>query len=402
VAIRAHGAERALAREQESLLVEWAGAGRSLLGAAVATSAAQLMTGFGFAAWLLYAHLRQGDEGAGALLLAYWALNIPMLGQEIAQVAWQYPAQRNRTLRLMEPLGALEEEGADAERAAPAAATRSGDGVRIDLQDVSVRAAGHLLLEGVTLAIEPGAHVAIVGPSGAGKSTLVGLLLGWHRPSAGSVIVDGKPLDPGQLDELRRDTVWVDPAVQLWNRSLFENLEFGSDERGALPIGTRVTEAELRPLIEQLPEGLQTPLGEGGALVSGGEGQRVRFGRGLGRQQARLVILDEPFRGLERNRRAALLARARDRWRNATLLCITHDIGETTTFERVIVLADGRIAEDGAPLFLAAAHDSRYRALLDSESALRLRLWADPAWRTLELKAGKIVDDCRHQERVTV
>jgi ABC-type bacteriocin/lantibiotic exporter with double-glycine peptidase domain len=400
VAIRAHGAERALAREQESLLVEWAGAGRALLGAAVATSAAQLTTGFGFAAWLLYAHLRQGDEGAGALLLAYWALNIPVLGQEIAQVAWQYPAQRNLTLRLLEPLGALEEEGADAERATPAA--RSADGVSIELQDVSVRAAGHLLLEGASLTIAPGAHVAIVGPSGAGKSTLVGLLLGWHRPSAGSVIVDGRPLDPLQLDELRRDTVWVDPAVQLWNRSLIENLEFGSDARGALPIGTRVREAELRPLIEQLPEGLQTRLGEGGALVSGGEGQRVRFGRGLGRQQARLVILDEPFRGLERNRRAALLARARDCWRNATLICITHDIGETASFERVVVLAEGRIAEDGDPPLLAGSRDSRYRALLDAESALRLRLWSDPSWRTLQLRAGKIVDDCRHEERVTV
>jgi ATP-binding cassette subfamily B protein len=155
-------------------------------------------------------------------------------------------------------------------------------------------------------------------------------------------------------------------------------------------------------LIEQLPEGLQTPLGEGGALVSGGEGQRVRFGRGLGRQQARLVILDEPFRGLERNKRAALLARARDRWRNATLLCITHDIGETAGFERVIVLADGRIAEDGDPPLLAGAHDSRYRSLLDAERALRLRLWADPSWRTLQLRAGKIVDDWSHDERITV
>jgi ATP-binding cassette subfamily B protein len=402
VAIRAHGAERALAREQESLLVEWAGAGRALLGAAVTTSAAQLATGFGFAAWLLYAHLRQGDEGAGVLLLAYWALNIPVLGQEIAQVAWQYPAQRNLTLRLMEPLGALEEEGADAERAEPGGPARSADGVRVELQDVSVRAAGHLVLDRASLTIAPGAHVAIVGPSGAGKSTLVGLLLGWHRPSAGAVVVDGRPLDPVQLDELRRDTVWVDPAVQLWNRSLLENLEFGSDERGALPIGTRVKEAELRPLIEQLPEGLQTRLGEGGALVSGGEGQRVRFGRGLGRHHARLVVLDEPFRGLERTRRAALLARARDCWRTATLICITHDIGETVNFERVIVLADGRIAEDGDPALLAAAHDSRYRSLLDAERALRLRLWADPSWRTLQLRAGKIVDDWSHDERITV
>jgi ATP-binding cassette subfamily B protein len=400
--VRSHGAERALAREQENLLVEWALAGRSLLRAAVATSGAQLVTGFGFAAWLLFAHLRQGDEGAGALLLAYWALNIPVLGQEIAQVAWQYPAQRNLTLRLMEPLGALE-ESRDAQLFQTVASERVErprfPAAAIELRDVAVRAGGHTLIEEVSLTIPAGSHVAIVGPSGAGKSTLVGLLLGWHRPSTGDIHVDGRPLDPAALDDLRRATVWVDPSVQLWNRSLAENLEYGS-EGTCVPIGTRVAEAELRHLMEHLPEGLQTTLGEGGALVSGGEGQRVRFGRGLGRANPRLVILDEPFRGLERERRATLLRRARDRWRNATLLCITHDIGETATFERVVVLAHGRTVEDGAPARLADREGSRYRSLLDAEAELRLRLWSDPSWRTVRLEGGRIVDDCRREERV--
>ena len=117
-------------------------------------------------------------------------------------------------------------------------------------------------------------------------------------------------LDSARLDALREQTAWVDPAVQLWNRLLIENLEFGSGERSGL--GTRIALADLRGIIEQLPDGLQTTLGEGGTLVSGGEGQRVRFGRGLGRPGARLVILDEPFRGLERSRRATLLRRARE------------------------------------------------------------------------------------------
>jgi ATP-binding cassette subfamily B protein len=404
IPVRSHGAERALAREQENLLVEWTVAGRSLLRAAVATSGAQLVTGFGFAAWLLFAHLRQGDEGAGALLLAYWALNIPLLGQEIAQVAWQYPAQRNLTLRLMEPLGALEEPGSDRGQTGVRPGSDQGQtpfarAAAIELREVAVRAGGHQLIEEVSLTIAPGSHVAIVGPSGAGKSTLVGLLLGWHRPSTGDVLVDGHPLDPAALDELRRATVWVDPSVQLWNRSLADNLEYGSDRIG-VPMGTRVADADLRHLIEHLPEGLQTTLGEGGALVSGGEGQRVRFGRGLGRAKPRLVILDEPFRGLERNRRATLLRRARERWRGATLLCITHDIGETATFERVVVLAHGRTVEDDDPARLAARPDSRYRSLLDAEAELRLRLWNDPSWRAVQLSDGRIVPDCPREERV--
>lgn len=400
VPLRAHGAERALAREQEGLLLEWATAGHALLRAAVATSAAQVAIGFGFAAWLLFAHLGRGDEGAAALLLAYWALNIPVLGQEIAQVAWQYPAQRNLTLRLIEPLGALEDDPPPTERTLESTPFAPPPGVSIDLHDVTVRAGGHVVLDAASLAIAPGAHVAIVGPSGAGKSTLVGLLLGWHRPSSGSVAIDGRPLDSTRLDQLRRDTVWVDPAVHLWNRSLAENLLFGSDELSPA-IGARIDDADLRSLVEHLPQGLQTPLGEGGALVSGGEGQRVRFARGLGRASARLVVLDEPFRGLERERRSVLLARARERWRTSTLLCITHDIGETSAFDRVIVVSEGRIAEDGDPARLADDDRSRYRALLDAESRLRTRLWADPSWRTLHLRDGRIDDACSLPEQVT-
>ena len=181
--------------------------------------------------------------------------------------------------------------------------------------------------------------------------------------------------------------------MQLWNRSLVENLEFGRPDGSSLSVGARVVDADLRRLSEQLPEGLQTPLGEGGALLSGGEGQRVRFGRALGRPAARLVILDEPFRGLEREKRATLLRRARDRWRHATLICVTHDISETAHFDRVIVIAHGRVVEDGAPSELAAREDSRYRLLLDAEAGLRERLWADPSWRTIWLVDGKIVAD---------
>ena len=96
------------------------------------------------------------------------------------------------------------------------------------LEGVTVRAAGHTILEAVDLHLEPGSHTAIVGPSGAGKSTLAGLLLGWHRAAEGRVLVDGRPLDAAGLDQLRQQTAWVDPQVQLWNRSLFDNLRYGA------------------------------------------------------------------------------------------------------------------------------------------------------------------------------
>ena len=162
-----------------------------------------------------------------------------------------------------------------------------------------MRAAGHTILDKIDLDIAAGAHVAIVGPSGAGKSSLVGILLGWHRPASGRVLVDGWPLDGDRLEHLRRATAWVDPSVQLWNRSLLDNLRYGGSAAVSPPLDQVIETADLRDLLETLPDGLQTPLGEGGGLVSGGEGQRVRLGRGLLRPGVRLVILDEPFRGLD-------------------------------------------------------------------------------------------------------
>lgn len=397
VAVRAHGAERPVRREHESLLVEWARAGMGLQRAAVAAEGLQFLAGFGLAAWLLLSHLGRAGETGSVLLLAYWALNLPVLGQEVALVAWQYPAHRNVTLRLLEPLGAREEgEAWAADRAeAPVAAAPpvEAPGVAIAFDDVSVRVAGHTILQGIELRIEAGTHVAIVGPSGAGKSSLVGLLLGWHRPATGRVRADGGPLDGPGLERLRRQTAWVDPMVQLWNRSLLDNLVYGAPDGASRPLSQILEDADLRDLLHSLPDGLQATLGEGGALVSGGEGQRVRFGRAMIRGAARLAILDEPFRGLDRERRRRLLARAREVWREATLLCITHDVGETGAFDRVLVVEGGRIVEDAAPAELAERVGSRYRAMLDAERAVREGLWSGTAWRRLRLEGGRLMEE---------
>src|SRR4029079_14701635 len=137
--------------------------------------------------------------------------------------------------------------------------------------------------------------VGIVGRSGAGKSSFVGLLLGLHTPAQGVVLIDGRTLEPREIESLRRKVAWIDPSVQLWNRSLLENVLYGSEERAVRPLEEVVELAELKQFVERLPKGLQSPLGEGGATVSGGEGQRVRLARALAGADAKLVILDEAF-----------------------------------------------------------------------------------------------------------
>ncbi len=383
-AIRAHGGEHNVRREHGKLLGEWARAAFGLQRLAVVLEAVQLCATFGLVGALLLNHSFAGSSIGRVLLLVYWALNLPVLGQEIGSLVRQYPYYRNLTLRLLDPLGAPEEAPAQKESApfsrAPA----------IEVGNVSVQVSGHTILDQVSLVIAPGSHTAIIGPSGAGKSSLVGLLLGWLKPEAGEILIDGQPLD---VEQLRSSTAWVDPAVQLWNNSLLANVTYGANS--AAGAGDAIDGALLRGVLENLPEGMQTRLGEGGALVSGGEGQRVRFARALLRENAKLVILDEPFRGLDREKRRELLRHAREFWRDATLLCITHDVSETRDFDRVVVIEHGRIAESGRPGELAFEPGSRYAELLEAEEETCSGLWGGKLWRRVQVHSGRVLEELK-------
>lgn len=402
VPVRTHGADRALRREHEGLLTDWAEAVLGKQRAVIAVETVLSLAGNLLAIVVLVAHLWHGGTTGTVLLLVFWALALPSLGREVGGLARAYPAYRNVALRLLEPLDAPEDDGPPEGIAAvepllleDQPTEELGDEqavlrpVHLAWQGVTVRAAGHTILDGVDLTVEPGEHLAIVGPSGAGKSTLVGLLLGWHVPVQGVVRVDGRALFGPELDRVRRHTAWVDPAVQLWNRSLLENLRYGNGVGDGPRMGAALDAAALDRVLDRLPSGLQTVLGEGGALVSGGEGQRVRLARSMLRSDVRLVILDEPFRGLDRPQRAELLARAREWWSDATLLVVTHDLGETEKLPRVVVVDGGRVVEDGAPVDLLA-RDTRYRALHDAEDAVRKRLWSSAGWRRIWLQDGQL------------
>ncbi|HEY0159899.1 MAG TPA: ATP-binding cassette domain-containing protein [Thermoanaerobaculia bacterium] len=394
VPLRSHGAAKPFRMQHGELLQHWSGAAMKRLTTATFVDTLQTAAGLGLAAALVVGHMQlRGSAGSG-LLLVYWALAVPGAATAVAASLKLLPAYRNIGGRLLEVLDAPEAEVEDGTGGAAArwAEAHRSTGTAIALREVSVQAAGHGILDRVTLDIAPGEHVAIVGPSGAGKSTLVGLLLGWHRPVSGTIAVDGTPLDDALVQRLRRDTAWIDPAVQLWNTSLQANLQYGNDEAGAA-LGPVLERAELLSVVETFDEGLQTPLGEGGGLVSGGEGQRVRFGRALLRRGVRLAILDEPFRGLDVGRRDLLLARARDTWSAATLLCITHDMQEARSFARVLVVDRGRVVEDGAPEELAANPRSRFAQLVAEQQRVHERIRRSAEWRRFRLAGGSLTEE---------
>jgi ATP-binding cassette subfamily B protein len=344
-----------------------------------------------FVGLMLFQHfIRAGGVTGGDLLLVYWALKLPAIGQRLTALAHQYPAQRNILLRLLEPLATPEELAtSNLNETSSEDNSKSNQGARIEITAGNVVVAGHSILQDINLTIAPGEHIAIVGPSGAGKSSFVGLFLGWHRLASGTVLVDGLNLNGTNQQVFRQETAWVDPAVQIWNRSFLDNLIYSAGDSGFDNIAKVIDAAALRGVLQKLPSGLQTFLGEGGALLSGGEGQRVRLGRALLQTNVRLALLDEPFRGLDRAQRHQLLNDARKWWQHATLLCVTHDVEETLSFERVLVVEDGQIIEDDAPSLLAA-RPSRYRELLNAEKLVRQELWKGKEWRHILVQNGLV------------
>jgi ATP-binding cassette subfamily B protein len=399
VTLQVHSAERMMRRVYDRSLATWIGSMLTLARAEFWFVALEQTLSHLLIALTIVLFVVRGGSTVELPLLLFWLLQLALLGRDFARNLFRYLNEQSKCTRFTDllqeyttptppppaaPADALSPPLPDA-----AAGDTPPHGAALQFSHVTVQAGASTILDDITVRIAAGSKVAIVGPSGAGKSTLVGLLLGQHQLATGTIALDGQPLTPERLTHLRQHTAWVDPLVQLWNRSLLYNLAYGGER---LPLAQVLDQADVRPIIGYLPDGMQTLLGERGRLVSGGQGQRVRLGRSMQRPDARLVILDEPFRGLAHDQRATLLERARQFWGSATMLCVTHDVGHTTTFERVLVVEQGRIVEDGAPAELLERPDSHYRALLEAEQVVREHLWAgrDVAWRSLWLEGGSV------------
>jgi len=392
-AIRIHGAERSLRRGQESMLVEWTRARYALQKLSVAFEGLMATSSYGLVVLLVFEYLKGSSKSSMVLLLVFWALRFPALGQRLLVLTRAFPSMMNRVRRLLEIL-------TNDEAATPATVSEEAPGgvstgvpargVAIALEGVQVKGGGNVLLNKVNVQLHAGEHVAIVGPSGAGKSTLVGLLLGWLRPAKGVLKVDGRPLDQAAIEELRRVTAWVDPAIHLWNQSLLDNLRYGNDSSRTWSLDGALRGADLHDILEALPAGLQTALGEGGGLVSGGQGQRVRLARAMLRANVRLAILDEAFRGLDRERRAHLMKEARKLWADVTLLCVSHDVVQTRDFDRVLVIENGRVVENGPPQELLSNPTSRYAQLVHADEENHRALWRGGPWRNWRLARGRL------------
>ncbi len=226
--------------------------------------------------------------------------------------------------------------------------------VRFD--DVSFRYAesGPWALRGLSLRIAPGEFVALVGASGVGKSTLAALIPRFYEASAGAVRIDGQDVRDVRLASLRRAIGVVQQDVYLFAGSVADNLRYGRPEASEAEIIAAAKAAHAHEFISALPEGYATDIGQRGVKLSGGQKQRLTIARAFLKDPA-ILIFDEATSALdtasERAVRAAMLALAKGR----TMIVIAHRLSTVRHADRIIVLSENGIAEEGRHDQLMAA-----------------------------------------------
>jgi len=211
----------------------------------------------------------------------------------------------------------------------------------VEIRDVDVAFDGRPVLERLSLSIPAGRITALIGPSGAGKTTISDLVSGLVTPDAGAVLVDGVDLAALDLQAWRRQIGFVPQETLLLHESVRANITLGDPELRDADVEAALRDAGAWDLVRTLPEGLDTSVGERGALLSGGQRQRIALARALV-HRPRLLILDEATAALDAESEAAVWATlARLRGRTA-ILAISHQPGLAELADRVYRVEGGR------------------------------------------------------------
>ncbi|MFN5011718.1 MAG: lipid A export permease/ATP-binding protein MsbA [Gammaproteobacteria bacterium] len=209
------------------------------------------------------------------------------------------------------------------------------------------------VLSGVSFGAEPGQTVALVGRSGSGKSTLASLLPRFHDPDAGAVLLDGHDLREYRRADLRAQVSLVSQEVVLFDDSIRRNIAFGLCEPDDPRVEAAARAAFVTEFADELPQGLDTAVGERGSMLSGGQRQRVSIARAL-LKDAPVLVLDEATSALDTESERRIQAALEGLRRNRTTLVIAHRLSTIEAADRIVVLDEGRVVEVGTHAELLA------------------------------------------------
>jgi subfamily B ATP-binding cassette protein HlyB/CyaB len=202
------------------------------------------------------------------------------------------------------------------------------------------------LLQGFDLSLEAGCFVGLVGLSGSGKSTVVQLIDRLYQPQAGRVFIDGIDIAQVQLSSLRTQVGFVPQDSILFDGTVLDNLRLNHPEAPLEAVIAAAHIACAHEFISELPMGYATPVGERGGGLSGGQKQRIAIAR-MVLQQPRLVILDEATSALDADTERRVVANLRQHFSDRSLLFVTHRLGNLRQADRILVMEQGLVVEDG-------------------------------------------------------
>jgi ATP-binding cassette, subfamily B, putative efflux pump len=259
--------------------------------------------------------------------------------------------------RLFEFFATKPETGSDS---APALMIRKGE---ISFQNlVFGYCLGHPVFKGIHLQIPAGRSIALVGESGAGKSTLMRLLFRFHQPWEGKICIDGQDVCTVNLPSLRSQIAVVHQDLTLFSGSVEDNIRVGKPNAGRKEIIEAAGSANAMAFIEDLPEGLQTEIGERGVKLSGGQRQRIAIARAF-LKNAPILVLDESTSDLDTISEKLIHEALRQLIERRTTIIVAHRISTVMLADRVVVLHRGEIVQEGSHDDLLRRTDGQYYRL---------------------------------------
>lgn len=219
---------------------------------------------------------------------------------------------------------------------------------RIEFKDVSFTYpdTGIEALKNISFVVEPGERLIIVGKTASGKSTIAELLLRFYNVTSGAIYIDGKNINTIKLESLRQKMGYVPQNVFLFSDLISENIKFGAPHSEPSEIRAYAEKAAVAKDIKELPEQYETQVGERGVTLSGGQKQRISLARALIKNPD-VILLDDSLSALDANTEHAILEHLDTDLKGKTCIIITHRISNQLDFDKVIVLADGKIEHQG-------------------------------------------------------
>jgi len=209
------------------------------------------------------------------------------------------------------------------------------------------------VLRGVSLAIQPGERVGLVGRSGSGKSSLLALLQRQYDPSYGTILIDGTDISTLSRESLSAAISVVSQDVQLFHRSVMENIRYGRADASDEDVFAAAAAAQAEEFITVLPQGYDTPVGERGLKLSGGQRQRLAIARAFLRN-APILLLDEATSALDSESEVSVHQALNMLAAGRTVIAVAHRLSTLQDFDRIVVMEAGHIVDAGAPAVLAA------------------------------------------------